>query len=193
VDQRETVTRRPAALAVADGEDRAEVAWLDGVDAVSRRDRRALAEARAALKGAENRALETSLAAFDAALAGDTVAAGKALASLEWEQAAVTAPDFERHPFTIIVDRLAAARWLASSDPEQALRLLTVVDGPFLLHPSSPYIIMLTGLADLERGRIEERRGRTGPARNYYREFLRCYDRPVAAHRHLVDEARGAK
>ena len=39
---------------------------------------------------------------------------------------------------------------------------------------------MLAPLADLERARIEERQGRTELARNYYEEFLRIYDRPVA-------------
>ena len=195
VDQREAESRRPAAVALAqaDRADRAEVAWLDGVAALSRRDRRALVEARAALRGAEDpggRALDRSLAAFDAALAGDTVAAGKALAGLEWEEAAVTAPDFVHHPFTIAVDRLAAAHWLAAAQPDQALRLLTWVDGPFLLHPSTLVNIMMKGLADRERARIEERRGRTDAARGYYREFLRRYDRPMLAHRAMVQEAR---
>ena len=138
-------------------------------------------------------ALDRSLAAFDAGLAGATGAAGTAMAGLEWQQAALSAPNFTRHPYTIAVDRLAAARWLAASgDADQALRLLTFVDGPYSIHPSTVYSVMLTGLVDLERGRIEEQRGRAGSARNYYREFLRRYDRPVIAHRRLVEEARTA-
>jgi len=52
--------------------------------------------------------------------------------------------------------------------------------------------VMLTALVDLERGRIEEQKGRAGAARNYYREFLRRYDRPVIGHRQLVEEAKTA-
>jgi len=198
VDQHEADVRRLAAVtrAQANGADRAEVAWLDGLAAVGRRDRRALADARAALRKAGDpsvNALDRSLAAFDAGLAGATVAAGTAMASLEWQEAAVSSPDFVRHPYTIAVDRLAAARWLAASgDADQALRLLTWVDGPYLLHPSTVYSVMLTGLVDLERGRIEERRGHAGLARNYYREFLRRYDRPVIGHRRFMEEAKTA-
>ncbi|HEV2084333.1 MAG TPA: hypothetical protein VGR09_04575, partial [Gemmatimonadales bacterium] len=155
-----------------------------------------LAEARAALRGIGDpsvNALDRSLAAFEAALAGDTGAAGTAMANLEWQEAALSAPDFTRHPYTIAVDRLAAARWLAASgDADQALRLLTWVDGPFFIHPSTVYSLMLAGLVDLERGRIEEQRGRAGSARNYYREFLRRHDRPVIGHRRLVEEAKTA-
>jgi len=198
VDQREADARRQAAvtLAQANGADRAEVAWLDGLSAVGRRDRRALAGARAALRGTGDpsvSALDRSLAAFDAGLAGDPAAAGTAMASLEWQEAAVSSPDLARTPYTIAVDRLAAARWLAASgDADQALRLLTWVDGPYFLHPSTVYGVMLTALVDLERGRIEEQRGRGGSARSYYREFLRRYDRPVIAHQPLIEEAKTA-
>jgi serine/threonine protein kinase len=198
VDQREADARRQAAvtLAQANDADRAEVAWLDGLAAAGRRDRRALAEARAELRRIGDpsvNALDRSLAAFDAALAGANGTAGTAMAGLEWQEAALSAPDFTRHPYTIAVDRLAAARWLAASgDADQALRLLTWVDGPYFIHPSTVYSVMLTPLVDLERGRIEEQRGRAGSARNYYREFLRRYDRPVTGHRRLVEEAKTA-
>ena len=198
VNQREADARRQAAVTVAQANaaDRAEIAWLDGLVAVSRGDRSGIADARAAIQrtgDSSATALDRSLAAFDAALGGNKARAGKAMAELEWQEAATGARAFVRHPYTIPVDRLAAARWLAESgDGEQALRLLAVVDGPYLLHPSTPYSIMLTPLADLERARIEERQGRTELARNYYEEFLRIYDRPVAAHRSLVEEANGA-
>ena len=198
VGQHEADARRQAAvtLARANSADRAEVAWLDGLTAVGRRDRRALAEARAALLGTGDpsvNALDRSLAAFDTALAGATGAAGTPMAALEWQEAALAAPDFRRHPYTIAVDRLAAGRWLAASgDADQALRLLTWVDGAYFIHPSTVYSVMLTALVDLERGRIEEQKGRAGAARNYYREFLRRYDRPVIGHRQLVEEAKTA-
>jgi hypothetical protein len=183
-------------LAQGNSADRAEVAWLDGLAAAGRRDRRALAGARAALRGIGDpsvNALDRSLAAFDTALAGATGAAGTAMAALEWQEAAIAAPDFTHHPYTIAVDRLAAARWLAASgDADQALRLLTWVDGAYFIHPSTVYSVMLTPLVDLERGRLEEQKGRAGAARNYYREFLRRYDRPVIGHRRLVEDAKTA-
>ncbi len=197
VEPGEAAARRQEAVTMARGvaTDRAEVAWLDGVTALSRGDRRALTEARAALRASGDpgaRALDRSLAAFEEGLASRLEAAGAALARLEWEEAATLGADFRRHPFTIGVDRILAARWLAPTDPDQALRLLSWVDGPFLLHPSTTYNIMLTGMADLERARIEERRGRVDAAREYYRAFLRRYDRPVPAHQALVDEAKAA-
>jgi hypothetical protein len=198
VDQHEADTRRRAAVTLAQGNraDRAEVAWLDGLRAVSRRDRRALAEARAALRRVEDpsvKALDRSLAAFDAALSGATGAAGTAMAGLEWQEAALAAPDFTRHPYTVAVDRLAAAQWLAASgDADQALRLLTWVDGSYSIHPGTVYSLMMTALVDLERGRIEEQQGRAGSARSHYRQFLRRYDRPVIGHRRLVEEAKAA-
>jgi len=196
VDPREAQPRRAPAVAAADtnGADRAEVAWLDGLLAVSRRDRHGVAEARAELGRTGDpgaKALDRSLEALDAGLAGKTDAAATALAALEWQEAAVSAPDFLAHPYTIAVDRLAAARWLAASgDTEQAARLLTSVDGAYFLHPSTLYSLMLTGLVDLERGRIEEQRGHEPAARDYYREFLRRYDRPMPNHRQLVEEAK---
>ena len=159
-----------------------------------RRDRRALAETRAALRrsGDPGRdALDRSLGALDAALRGATREAGAAMAALEWEQAALNAPDFMNHPLVVPLDRLAGARWLAASgDTEQAQRLLGWADGAILLHPSTPYTLMVAGLADLERGRNEERLGHGATAAGYYREFLRRYDRPVRGHLPLVEEAR---
>ena len=50
----------------------------------------------------------------------------------------------------------------------------------------------LAGLANLERGRVADARGQREAALHHYREFLRRYDMPVAAHRHLVTEAEAA-
>lgn len=198
IEQREAALRRPAAvtLAGANDTDRAEVAWLDGLAAAGRHDRGALIRARAVLRGSGDssaNALDHSLAAFEAALNGNQRAAGSSIADLESQEAALSGPDFIRHPFTIGVERLAAGRWLAASgDSQRALQLLTWVDGPYSIHPSTVYSLMLKPLVDLERGRIEELSGRVGSARNYYREFLRCYDRPMTGHRELVEEAKTA-
>jgi len=173
----------------------AELAWLDGVLAAARNDRGGLAAATGAVQRSgdpASAALSRSLDAFEAALTGDIRRAGEAMASLEWEQAAVSAPAFDGHPLVIAVDRLAAARWLAAAgDPEQALRLLRWVDGPFLLHSSALYSMMLVPLVDLERGRIEEARGRAEAAAVHYRRFLERYDQPAERQRPLVEEVRG--
>jgi hypothetical protein len=195
VDPREALSRRGAAAqAATDSTGRAELAWLDGVLAVGRRDRGGMAAARGALRRSGDpawRALDRSLGAFDAALRGATGEAGAAMASLEWEQAALAAPDFVDHPLAVPVDRLAAARWLASTgDAEQALRLLRWIEGSFFLHPSTPYTLALAGLVDLERGRIETRLGHAELAASYYKRFLRRYDRPVQRHLPLVEEAK---
>jgi serine/threonine-protein kinase len=196
VDPGEALARRAAAAqgAGAGGTGRSELAWLDGVLAAGRADRRELAEARAALRRSGDpgwSALDRSLGAFDAALRGATREAGQAMAALEWEEAALAAPDFASHPLVIPIDRLAAARWLASTgDADQALRLLRWVDGAYFLHESTIWGLMFAGLADLERGRIEERLGHAELARSYYQRFLRRYDRPVRQHLPLVEEAK---
>ena len=196
LDADEAERRRAAAVPlVRTAGDSAEITWLDGLRAAGRSDRRGLAQARTGLQqnGApEATALDRSLAAFQSALDGSSKTAGSAMAALEWEQAAIGAPAFVDHPFTIVVDRLAAARWLQETDPAQSLRLLNVVDGAYMIHPSTPYSIMLSGPAGLERARIEERMGHDDLARAHYREFLRLYDRPTAGHAALVEEARAA-
>ncbi|HET7427248.1 MAG TPA: hypothetical protein VFJ50_09415, partial [Gemmatimonadales bacterium] len=196
VDPKEAAARRPAAAQAArDATGRADLAWLDGVLAAARRDRAGLAQARSALHDSgdpASGALDRSLGSFDDALRGDTREAGKRMAALEWEEAALSAPDFRGHPLVMPLDRAAAAGWLVQSgDAEQALRLLQWVDGPFFLHPGMIYGTMLQGLADLERGRIEERLGHAELAVGYYRKFLARYDRPGPRHRALLEEARG--
>jgi tetratricopeptide (TPR) repeat protein len=187
--------RASALPVVRTAQDSAEIIWLDGLRAAGRGDRRGLQAARTALKesGAPATAsLDRSLAAFGMALDGSTKAAGTAMAALEWEQASLGAPDFAAHPWTMVVDRLAAARWLQATDPAQALRLLNVVDGAYMVHPSTLYSLMLSGLAGLERARIEARMGHDDLARAHYREFLRIYDHPVPRHATLVAEATAA-
>jgi serine/threonine protein kinase/tetratricopeptide (TPR) repeat protein len=192
----EAAKRRQAAAqtAGADTTVRAEMAWVDGVLAAGRRDRRALAVARVGLRQSgdpTSGALDRSLGAMDAALRGATREAGEQMAALEWQEAAVSDPDYRDHPLVLALDRLASARWLlASGNPEEALRLLGWVDAAFYLHPSTIYNRMFVGLADLERGRVEERLGHTGIAAGYYRRFLRRYDRPVQRHTPLVNEAK---
>jgi len=99
------------------------------------------------------------------------------------------------HPFVPAVDRLLAARWLsAAGDLTQAARLLKWNEAiwPRPYCGADPIERAVSPLASLEQGRVEEARGRDEAARAHYEEFLAQYDMPVAAHRHLVDEARAA-
>jgi hypothetical protein len=177
VSREEVQARRPAAAALQGDENHAELAWLDGIIAVTGRDRSALAQARARVResgGPDAPALDHSLAAFDQALAGDSLGAGKALAQLEWDEAKTMAPHFAQHPYAIAIHRVAAARWLlAAGDFDQAARLLTFVEGAYGLHPSQEVNIMLAGLVYRDRARIEERRGRAALAREYEIESRR--------------------
>jgi TolB-like protein len=184
--------RAPALRAVRNlgPEARAEAAWLDGILAVSRHDRRALATAREAARssGDSNAAvLDRSLAAFDLYLAGATQQAGTAMAALEWQQSEQWYPHRFDYPAVVPIDRLAAAEWLlATGDTTQAARLLTWIDADF---PGSSYTTMVRGLVELERARIDDAGGHPDLARAHYQQFLLRYDMPTPSHRRLVEEA----
>ncbi len=187
--------RAPALKAAGElgAEERAEAAWLDGMLAVLRRDRRALATAREVARSSEDSnaaVLDHSLAAFDLYLAGATRQAAEAMAALEWQQAEHWYPHNFRYPAVMPIDRLAAAEWLlATGDTTQAARLLTWVDADF---GGSSLTAVVRGLAELERARIEDARDHPDLARAHYQQFLMLYDMPMLPHRHLVEEANAA-
>jgi serine/threonine protein kinase len=193
----EAVTRRDDARRVVPGlgsSTRAELALVDGILAVTQRDRRALAEARRAAQASGDSiagVLDQALAAFDRFLAGDTRQAGKALSAIEWRQAEGYYPyDFSR--VLMPVSRLAASEWLlASGDTATSARLLTWVEAD-VARPSGVGTFLLEGLAELQRARIEDARGHPALAQAHYRQFLTRYDMPMPAHRHLVEEATAA-
>jgi len=181
-------------------EGRAEVAWLDGVVAAAQQDRVGLAEARVALRKSGSPSvgvLDRSLAAFELALAGQRDRAARALARLEWDEAEQWW--FSRrgcdHPYVPAIDRITAARWLAAGgDASQAARLLkwneAIWPRPYCF--ADPVERVLSPLASLEQGRVEEALSRTEAARGYYEEFLAQYDMPVVALEHLVIDTRAA-
>lgn len=196
----EAATRRRgsawAAARLLGGDARTEAAWLDGLVAIVRRDRRALATARsevhvAALAAGDSSGFfERSLAGFDYFLAGSPRQAAQALAALEWEQAEQYSPRRFAVPATMPVNRLAAAQWLlAAGDTAQASRLLNWVD----MDQISGFTWgALKGLVELERARIEDAQGQTDQALAHYRQFLVRYDAPMPSQRLLVAEARDA-
>jgi TolB-like protein len=198
VDAAEAAKRRAAAALAGEQlgtAGKAELAWMDGVLAVVRRDRPALAAARLAVResGDSNAVLlDQSLGAFDLALTGALREAGDSVAVLEWTQAEQGYPDDRSYPALSPLQRLAAARWLlATGDTAQAARLLTCVDAYFA-HPSAMLKVPLRALVELERARIEQARGRVGLARAHYQQFLMRYDMPGRSQLHLVSEAEAA-
>jgi serine/threonine-protein kinase len=170
----------------------ARLAWLDGVLGYARRDRSAIQAARHALYGNQwpqaDLAVQ-SLAALERGLAGDRRGAGRELA---WQtgEYCVNNEDCSDVIPDIAVQRFIAAQWLADAgEIEPASRLLRWQDGQWW-----DWAWMLThalgGPTLLARARIEQARGETTRAREYYRKFLRRYDRPMRSQVHLVEEAR---
>ncbi|HZN97731.1 MAG TPA: serine/threonine-protein kinase, partial [Gemmatimonadales bacterium] len=194
--------RRPLAAKVVaelpDGEDKHDalgrLAWFDGLLGFAAGDRRAVRAAReaAARSGYQQKDLvDRSLWAFDQALAGNRTEAGRTLAQLEEE--CVTRIGCNHRTPNRAVQRLAAAQWLQETEElERAARLLRYQDEPNRGYDWLPRDA-LAGPTYLARARIEERRGNSALALEYYEQFLRRYDSPVAALRPLIDEARRAR
>ena len=191
----EASSRRPTGIPDS-METTAELAWLDGILAVAKRDRRALARARDSLRVSGGKAvsdLDRSLAGFDAHLRGDDARAGAELARLERERAQLQR-DENAHPFLAGIDRLAASRWLAAAgDTTRAIGLLRWNET--VLAPQYRWMNMNVALAApalLEEARLQDGNQRTEDARHAYTRFLQWYDAPVASQPHLVTEARSA-
>jgi len=189
----------PSDSATASPSDRSELAWLDGLLAVARRDGAGVAAARRVLHAVRDTQvtfLDRSLAAFQRELAGQRDHAADSLRALELERAELGWSRYrsEGHPFLTAVNRLAAARWLlARGDAAEASRLLTWCEAFFFpLRLTREANVMVQGLAYLERARVAAAMQRPDLAGTYYRRFLWHYDAPASAHRHLVDEARQA-
>jgi TolB-like protein len=190
----EAQARRPTGRVVEEltASDRAELAWSDGMVAVAERNRRALAEARAALQrsGDTTRAvLDRSLGAFELWLSSEGRRAADSLAALEWRRAETGYAGEGEHIFSVPVNRIAAADWLLTSgDTVQAERLLHWNEAYLSTDPA----IVFVGLVALQRAQIAQARGLGDEALRHYRDFLTRYDLPTPRHRHLVEEATAA-
>jgi len=183
-------------MAAGDADDRAHLAWLEGLSAVNHRDAASLDRARLAVRAAQvpaSAALDRSLGAFALELAGNRRAAADSLAHLAWATADRSFRHRGRYAFLMAVNHVAAARWqLALGDTTQAERLMRfheaiIVDVPLKLVNEA-----LSTQVLLDQARIAEARHDTDAARTYYRMFLWRFDRPSAARRAWVDEARAA-
>jgi TolB-like protein len=196
LDSSAALARRAAARRAAAGPARAaEIAWLDGVLAATRRDLPGLDAATAAVLATRDSVrvpLAYSLQALRQALEGDPRGAGRLLARLEWELAALPWEGGDDHPAFRAVNRQAGARWLmAAGDTVQARRMLVgwqrLATGGELA-----YSWMLAPNALIDLARLEVTGGAADRAREYYAQFLRRYDRPVERMQALVEEARAA-
>src|SRR5215218_7296929 len=174
-------------------QDRAELAWLDGLLATAQRDPAALARARRFLQrsGApEAASLDSSLTAYASELAGDRRRALELLLDLERDKYRLS----NSHPYVTGVNRLTAADWLSTAgDAAGAANLLTwhetVGDpAPHAVHANA----VLAPFAYLARARLMNAQAQPDKARALYRRFLDNYDAPMPAHQRLVDEARAA-
>jgi hypothetical protein len=169
------------------------MAWLDGLLGAARKDRRAIKAAQGvAAKGhyGQSDLVARSLGAFDRALGGDRKGAARELVRLE--EYCIDHENCNSMLPHIAVQRLAAAQWLLETgDLDQASRLLRWQDAPWL---GRPWTVgdALSGPTYLLRAYIEEARHRPRPAREYYEQFLRRYDRPMPSQAHLVEDARAA-
>jgi tetratricopeptide (TPR) repeat protein len=184
----------PALAHPASAGERTEIAWLDGIAAVGREDRSALSRSIVAVRDtADPNAdrLATSLELLGREKGGDRGVADS-LALLAEDRA-----DHERgsdtyHPMLGPLLNLEAGHLLLQrGDTTRAIRLLLWPAASIWAH-AARLDWTLAGLANLERGRVAEAQGHREEALHLYHEFLRRYDMPVAAHRHLVTEAEAA-
>ncbi len=192
---------RPRTVPTARAEEKAELAWLDGVLAHAEADPGALTRARREIRSSGSQyvdLLDGSLAAFQADLAGQRDRAARALAELEWESAERTAHnEYGRyHPFLNAVNRLTASPWLlAAGDTAQAARLLTWQEGIFWYGQHRFLTAVnktVAPIALFELAQIEMALGETAHAAGLYREFLRRYDLATDEWARRVEQAKGA-
>ncbi len=204
--RRQAIT--PAVMMTASDEARAELAWLDGLVAVTRADRRALREALDTLgasRASTAKLLERSLQAFQLEMTGERRRAASTLATLEWERADCYGctgvspeekPDYHAHPFLLPVNRLAAVRWLLQAgDTARAVELSTWHEawmGFATARPAQRASGIVAPFAILEQARIAHARRQFDVARTHYEQFLQRYDLPMEAHTPLIVEAKDA-
>jgi tetratricopeptide (TPR) repeat protein len=183
------LTRRASA-----GE-RTDIAWLDGVAAVGREDRAALNQAVIAVRDPADPNADRLAASLE--LLGRIKEGGRAvadsLASFAEDRADRPRGSNDYHPLLGALLNLEAGRLLLQhGDTTRATRLLLWPANVENLPHAQRLSWMLAGLVHVERGRVAEAQGQREQALHHYREFLRRYDMPVAAHRHLVTEAEEA-
>jgi len=172
----------------------AERAWVDGLLAVARHDRVALARSRAELRAINiptASLLDSSLMAFELDLEGNRRKAIEVLSALEVDR---YQPTDRRHPYLAGIDRLVLSRWLRDAGRrEEAAKVLMWSEAVIAIDGQTAHAnAMLAGLAYFERARLEDDLGQPEIARGYYEQFLRRFDMPSPREQYLVEQARAA-
>jgi tetratricopeptide (TPR) repeat protein len=198
VPPEEARTRRPDSAVVSLThwqEWRTEVNWLDGILAFTLGDSGGLRSSRDNIPVADLTEYPlVSLLAFQFVLQGDPRRAADTLAHIQLDR---TVRQGQHPPVSnsvmIGVNRLATAKWLvAEGETARARKLLQWHVRDPVWGSFGRAKAVFASLAYLELARIEQAEGRDNLAREYHRQFLRRYDRPMEQHRHLVDEAKAA-
>jgi TolB-like protein len=176
-------------------DDRAELAWLDGLFGYLREDAQRINNARALVataQGAHTGVLERSLAALAADVGGERQRAAREIVTLESEIAdrgALLAIG-GHHPLLSTAHRMLAAQWLRRLGNEtEAARLLTwheAIPGPAVLQAWNAGI---GGIALIDRAELAESAGDRQRALLHFKRFVEQYDRPGLAVRPLVERA----
>ena len=181
--------RRAAVDAAAggDADDRAELAWLDGVHAWSRADTSGLIDARHRIQrsgGSRTASLDQSLTGLEQALRGDESTAARTLERVELNDAETWAGTSRgnRHPYLTTINRLHAGRWLlADGDTTGALRILQwwqAVPGTQAAFREGLASWAVVPFVVIEQARIADARGRVEEAAFHYLRIVRLYDLP---------------
>jgi hypothetical protein len=191
-DEVKRIREAVAVLARPVAEDRTEIAWLDGVAAVGRGDRAALT--RAVIAARDPADPNADRLALSLQLLGRVKHGGRevadSLALLAEDRADRPRDSSIHHPLLGALLNFEAGRLqLRHGDTVRATRLLVWPTNVENLPHAVRLHWMLAGLAHLQRGRVAEAQDQRERALHHYREFLRRYDMPVPAHRHLVTEA----
>jgi hypothetical protein len=173
-------------------EERATLAWLDGLAAVTESDRRGLATARAEAHSSRAPAyIVQTLQALALRFGGSGVQLGEALVAADagekWDE---SGPEVRTQVLSI--NRLTEAdAFLAAGDTARAQRLLVWHEAD-LNNQDNLTPQLFAPLAYYRLARIEQAQGQLALAREHYRQFLRRYDQPVPSLRPLVEQARSA-
>jgi hypothetical protein len=173
---------------------RARLAWIDGITAAALADRDGVDRARtavAAAGGGLTSEMDAALRGINLWLSGNEAASARILDSLSlargrWSARRLT----NEHPTFDAVLRLAAARSaLAVSDTAAALRNLAYFDIWAMTYVALP-VTILGPFADYERARIAQAQGRREDAQRYYERLLETYTHPPPEHTGMVEDAR---
>lgn len=176
---------------------RAELAWADGIVAYARGDTAAIdrAHARVARSGGDFAPLlAASLQAMHLHAGGQPRAAIDRLLAAEDSAGEHWVPHRLRHvhPHIATVDRVLLGRWLLDAGrPADAARRLRWYGA---VHPGNPALEVVNRTVGIlgiyERARAEEAIGSFDDASVHYRRFIEAMDRPVESLRRLVRDAR---